>query len=424
MEPQVHSLEELSLGDILVAMRERGASDLYIGAGERPCFRIRGALTYLPQFPKLDTTTAKRLVYSVLKDRQKAAFEASMELDLSFQYQGVARFRMNVYQQRGTVSCVVRMLPFRPPTLQELGLSPKLGGLVERPHGLILVCGATGSGKSSTIAALIEHINSTQARHIITLEDPIEFVFPNKSSYIDQREINTDTLSFNTALKYVLRQNPDVIIIGEIRDEESMGAALKAAETGHLVMGTLHTNNAISTVNRVIDFFPPERQSQVRGQLSMVLEGVIAQRLVPRSDRKGRIAAMEIMQVTPAIRNKIRMNKVEQILSDLQVGIETGCKTLAAHMVELVTTGVVSEEAAMAAMDLGQAEEFTTYLRAYEAKQGAKLDEPRTSTHAHGHANAPQAPVLRPGLTPRKPGERGGKADIIVRSKEQGKGEE
>src|SRR5574341_979326 len=289
--------------------------------------RLHGHLTPM-NYPALGPAETKQLIYSVLTDAQKHRFEEENELDLSFGLKGLSRFRANVFLQRGAVAAAIRVIPIQTRTLEELGLPQVVSELIKRPRGLILVTGPTGSGKSTTLAAMIDKINTERHDHIITIEDPIEFLHPHKSSLVNQREVTSDTKTFKAALKYILRQDPDVVLIGEMRDLETIEAALTIAETGHLTLATLHTNSCAQTINRIIDVFPAYQQPQVRAQLSFVMEGVISQQLLPKING-GRVLAMEIMVPTPAIRNLIREDKVHQIYSSMQAGQEKhGAQTM------------------------------------------------------------------------------------------------
>ena len=315
----------VNLRVLLEEMIEREASDLHLTAGERPKLRVDGDITNANSCADImNPKDTLSLAYSVLTENQKKRFETEDELDFSFGIQNLARFRGNVYKQRGCVSVAIRMIPFNVRTFNELGLPPVVAKLAERPRGLILVTGPTGSGKSTTLAAIIDKINKERKGHIITVEDPIEFIHRHQSCIVNQREVGTDTKSFSSALKYCLREDPDVILVGEMRDLETVAAALTIAETGHLALATLHTNSAAESINRIIDVFPSSQQSQVRAQLAFVLEGVLTQTLLPRSRGRGRVMATEIMVVTPAIRALIRDDKVHQIQSAMQAGQKFG----------------------------------------------------------------------------------------------------
>ncbi len=319
----------INLRALLEEMIERDASDLHITAGERPKLRIDGEITSSKAEQVLNPKATLQLAYSVLTENQKKRFETEDELDFSFGIQNLARFRGNVFKQRGCVTMVIRQIPFSVKTFDELGLPRVLAQLAERPRGLVLVTGPTGSGKTTTLAAMIDKINKERKAHIITVEDPIEFIHRHQGCIVNQREIGTDTKSFANALKYALRQDPDVVLIGEMRDLETIQAALTIAETGHLAFATLHTNSAAETINRVIDVFPAHQQSQVRAQLAFVLEGVVTQTLLQKASGKGRVMVCEIMVATPAIRALIRDDKVHQIYSAMQAGKKHGMQTLA-----------------------------------------------------------------------------------------------
>jgi twitching motility protein PilT len=308
-----------SLPELLKIMLEKDASDLHITVGSPPQIRVDGSLVALHMEP-LSPIETKHMCYSVLTEAQKKRFEENNELDLSFGIKDLSRFRANMFVQRGTVAGAFRTIPYSIRSFQELGLPPIVKELTKKPRGLILVTGPTGSGKTTTLAAMIDEINTTRPEHIVTIEDPIEYVHPHKKGIVNQREVGADTDSFMKALKHILRQDPDVVLVGEMRDLETMEAALTIAETGHLALATLHTNSCVQTINRIIDVFPPFQQPQVRAQLSMVLEGVLSQILLPRSGGKGRVLALEIMVPNPAIRNLIREEKIHQIYSQMQMG--------------------------------------------------------------------------------------------------------
>jgi twitching motility protein PilT len=339
---------ELSLYDMLKKMLEIGASDLHITTASPPKLRIDGKLVTMEDVQELGPVDTKALCYSVLTDAQKHSFEENNELDLSFGLKGLSRFRANIFMQRGAVAGAFRVVPFEIKNFRQLGIPDVVADLSKKPSGLILVTGPTGSGKSTTLAAMIDKINMERADHIITIEDPIEYLHNHKKCLINQREVKADTNSFATALKYVLRQDPDVILIGELRDLETIEAALTTAETGHLTFATLHTNSAIQSINRIIDVFPPHRQEQIRVQLSFVLEGVIAQTLIPKRVGRGRVMAMEILLFSPAIRNLIREDKVHQIYSMMQTGqAKYGMQTMNQCLFELYRKGLISYEDAL-----------------------------------------------------------------------------
>ncbi len=317
-----------TLRALLEEMIDKGASDLHLSAGEVPKLRVDGKLENSNYGTQLGPRDTQSLSYSILTEQQKKRFEQEDELDLSFSVQNLSRFRGNVFRQRGTVAMAIRQIPFEILSFQELGLPPAISKLAEKPRGLVLVTGPTGSGKSTTLAAILDKVNRERCGHIVTVEDPIEFVHRHKNCLVNQREVGSDTESFQNALKYVLRQDPDVILVGEMRDLETVKAALTIAETGHLALATLHTNSAAESINRVIDVFPSHQQDQVRSQLSFVLEGVVTQTLLPRRIGKGRVVACEVMLATPAIRALIRDEKVHQIYSTMQAGKKYGMQTL------------------------------------------------------------------------------------------------
>jgi twitching motility protein PilT len=334
----------LNLRALLEEMIQKDASDLHITAAERPKLRVDGDIVDSSVPEVLTPKDTLQLAYSVLTENQKKRFETDDELDFSFGIQNLARFRGNVFKQRGCVAMVIRMIPFNVRTFQELGLPPVIAKLAERPRGLILVTGPTGSGKSTTLAAIIDKINKERKGHIITVEDPIEFIHRHQSCLVNQREIGTDTKTFAAALKYALREDPDVILVGEMRDLETVAAALTIAETGHLVLATLHTNSAAESINRIIDVFPSNQQSQVRAQLAFVLEGVVTQTLLPKAKGRGRCMAAEIMVATPAIRALVRDDKIHQIYSAMQSGKKFGMQTMNDALYQLYTSREVSQE--------------------------------------------------------------------------------
>ena len=334
----------VNLRALLEEMIEKEASDLHATAGERPKLRIDGDMTDSSVPDVLTAKDTLQLAYSVLTENQKKRFETEDELDFSFGIQNLARFRGNVFKQRGCVAMVIRMIPFNVRTFQELGLPPIVAKLSERPRGLILVTGPTGSGKSTTLAAMIDKINKERKGHIITVEDPIEFIHRHQGCIVNQREVGTDTKNFATALKYALREDPDVILVGEMRDLETIAAALTIAETGHLALATLHTNSAAESINRIIDVFPHNQQSQVRAQLAFVLEGVMTQTLLPKAKGRGRVMAAEIMVATPAIRALIRDEKIHQIYSAMQAGKKFGMQTMNDSLYQLYVAREVNED--------------------------------------------------------------------------------
>jgi twitching motility protein PilT len=342
-EPLKYNLQQL-----LRAMVEKGGSDMHITAGSPPVLRIDGSIVPL-KLPPLSKADTKTLCYEMLTDEQRAKFEAGNELDLSFPLRTVSRFRANIYVQRGAVAGAFRQIPFKILTFEELGLPPIAVEIASKPRGLVLVTGPTGSGKSTTLASIIDKINSEQRLHIMTIEDPIEYLHTHKMSVVNQREIGADTASFKDALKYVLRQDPDVVLVGEMRNLETIEAALTIAETGHLVFATLHTNSAVSSINRMIDVFSPHQQSQVRAQLSFTLTAVMTQVLIPRATGAGRVLAMEVMVPNAAIRNLIREDKLHQVYSQMQVGQgQSGMQTMNQTLASLVQRRLITPEEAFA----------------------------------------------------------------------------
>jgi twitching motility protein PilT len=334
----------VNLRALLEEMVSRNASDLHIVAGERPKLRVDGDITNSSADAELNPKDTLQLAYSVLTEQQKKRFELEDELDFSFGIQNLARFRGNVFKQRGCVSMVVRQIPFAIKTFEQLGLPGSIAKMAEKPRGLVLVTGPTGSGKSTTLAAMIDKINRERKGHIITVEDPIEFIHKHQGCIINQREVGSDTKSFANALKYALREDPDTILVGEMRDLETIQAALTIAETGHLAFATLHTNSAAEAINRIIDVFPSHQQSQVRAQLAFVLEGIVTQTLLPKAQGRGRVMAAEILVVTPAIRALIRDDKVHQIYSSMQAGKKYGMQTLNDALYQLYMAREVTVE--------------------------------------------------------------------------------
>ncbi len=337
----------VTLSDLLKKLLELSGSDLHITTNSPPQVRVHGHLQPL-DMPPLGPADTKQLAYSVMADVQKHRFEEDLELDFSFGLKGLARFRANIFNQRGAVAAVFRVIPFEIKSFAQLNLPPVVSKLCDRPRGLILVTGPTGSGKSTTLAAMLDKINSERHEHIITIEDPIEFVHPHKNCLVNQREIHQDTRGFGTALRAALREDPDVVLIGEMRDLETIESALRIAETGHLTFGTLHTNSASSTINRVIDVFPAHQQAQIRAQLSIVLEGVLCQTLLPKAGGQGRAMAMEILVPNPAIRNLIREDKIHQIYSSMQSGQDKyGMQTFNQSLMALYLQKSITIEAAL-----------------------------------------------------------------------------
>lgn len=342
----VAGIGNVQIQQLFKVMVDNGASDLHLTVGSAPGMRISGDIVKV----KVGTLTpddTKRLIYQILTEKQKAELEKNLELDFSFGIKGLARFRANVFYSKGSVAAVFRQIPSLIPDFEALGLPPVLLEMVNVSSGLFLVTGPTGSGKSTTLASIIDKLNANSASHIITLEDPIEFVHPHKTSLVNQREIGADTLSFGKGIKSLLRQDPDIVLVGELRDPETIEAALTIAETGHVVFGTLHTNSTVQTINRIINVFSHEQQEQIRTLLSFVLQGVIAQQLLPKIPR-GRCMVQEILRITPAIRNLIREDKIHQIYSQMQIGQqETGMVTMNQNIKKQLDTGIINTETAL-----------------------------------------------------------------------------
>ena len=336
----------LQLEELCQQMIENNASDLHLAVGIPPQLRIDGEL-YPMDFKPLTPEMTKNLAFSILTERQIKEFESEKELDMSFGIKGLSRFRVNLFLDRGSVSVAIRTIPYEIPSFEDLGLPKAVRELSDRPQGLVLVCGPTGSGKSTTLAALINKINLDRRCHVVTIEDPIEYLHSHKLSIINQREVFADTHSFAAALKHILRQDPDVIMIGEMRDLETIDAAITVAETGHLVFATLHCNDATQSINRIVDVFPPHRQLQVRMQLSFVLEGVIVQKLMARRNQNGRVLSTEIMIPTPAIRSLMREDKLHQIYSAISTGGSLGMQTMNQSLHKLYKNGQISYEQAL-----------------------------------------------------------------------------
>jgi twitching motility protein PilT len=345
--------KEIGIGDsikiqqLFKLMVDSKASDLHLTVGSSPALRVNGEIVRVKISP-LSAADTKRLVYQILTEDQKNEFEKKLELDLSFGIKSLARFRANVFISKGGVAAVFRLIPSMIPDFKALNLPNTLIEMTDTSNGLILVTGPTGSGKSTTLAALLDRLNETEAGHIITLEDPVEFVHPHKSCIVNQREIGSDTLSFENSIKSLLRQDPDIVLVGELRDPETIEAALTIAETGHLVFATLHTNSAVQTINRIINAFPAHQQTQVRTLLSFVLQGVVSQQLIPKSFESGRVLAMELLVPTPGIRNLIREDKLHQIYSQMQIGQEkTGMITMNQSIKRSVDGGAITPEVAI-----------------------------------------------------------------------------
>ncbi|WP_336923554.1 type IV pilus twitching motility protein PilT [Aquipuribacter sp. SD81] len=335
---------EFELNEVLIELLERGGSDLHLTTGASPAMRVSGELVQLDEYPKLTPLDTQRVLYAVLTQKQREKFEENLELDLAYAVPGHARFRVNVYRQRESLGAAFRVIPYEIKPLEDLGVPPVVNNFAGLPRGMVLVTGPTGSGKSTTLAAVVDQANRTRKDHIMTVEDPIEFLHHHKGCIVNQREVGEDTKSFANALKHVLRQDPDIILVGEMRDLETIHVALTAAETGHLVFGTLHTQDAAQTIDRVIDVFPPHQQQQVRTQLAGAIQGVVCQTLCKKADGRGRVVATEVMVATPAIRNLIREGKTHQIYSAMQAGAQHGMHTLDQHLAELVRTGQITWE--------------------------------------------------------------------------------
>src|SRR6266550_3909415 len=333
-----------SIDELLERMVEANASDLHVTTGTPPAIRVRGEVERLAGFDTLAAEETQQLLYRILSSEQQKNFELNRQLDFSYSIPGLARFRVNVYFQRESIGAAFRLIPTELKTLEELGIPDSLHVLAEKPRGLVLVTGPTGSGKSTTLAAIIDEINRNRSEHILTIEDPIEFLHRHKRCIVNQREIGPDATSFAEALRAALRQDPDVILVGEMRDLETIATALTAAETGHLVFGTLHTQSAPSTIDRIIDVFPAEQQEQIRIQIASSLQGVVTQALLPTADGQGRVAALEILLPDDAVRNLIRQGKVEQVYSVMQTGTAKGMQTMEQSLADLITRGVVELE--------------------------------------------------------------------------------
>ncbi|MFL6283674.1 MAG: type IV pilus twitching motility protein PilT [Pyrinomonadaceae bacterium] len=388
MAGQEQTQEPLSLSDLLKKLIEMGGSDLHLTTNTPPQVRVDGHLRPVDGCRTLNSADTKALAYSVLTDAQKHRFEENLELDFSFGVRGLSRFRANLFNQRGAVGAVFRAIPYEIKSFEDLGLPPVVSNLCDRPRGLILVTGPTGSGKSTTLAAMLDKVNRERHEHIVTIEDPIEFLHSHKSCIVNQREVGADTRGFAEALRTALRQDPDVVLVGEMRDLETIESALRIAETGHLTFATLHTNSAASTINRIIDVFPSAQQAQIRAQLSLVLEGILCQSLIPRADGRGRGMALEILVPNPAIRNLIREDKVHQIYSMMQTGQgKHGMQTFNQSLATLYHKRLISVEMAM--------------QRSSNPDELRELIEHGAGINTNGGgANGNGAPAPRPGAHP------------------------
>src|SRR5215813_6948459 len=384
---------QISLSELLRKLSELSGSDLHVTTGTPPLVRVHGTIRPLDGYRPLTSAETKQLAYSVLTDAQKHRFEENLELDFSFGVKGLSRFRANLFNQRGAVGAVFRAIPYEIKSFEELGLPPVIQSLCDKPRGLILVTGPTGSGKSTTLAAMIDKINRDRHEHILTIEDPIEFLHNHKGCLINQREVNADTHSFANALRAALRQDPDVVLIGEMRDLETTETALRIAETGHLTFATLHTNSAASSINRIIDIFPSGQQAQIRTQLSMVLEGIVTQALLPKANGQGRALAMEVLVPNSAIRNLIREDKIHQIYSMMQTGQDKfGMQTFNQSLVTLYFKKQITLEMAMARTSNG--DELQDLIN----RGSATLQNPPPRGPGHpAQGTKPQAPLGRVG---------------------------
>jgi twitching motility protein PilT len=337
---------DFDFADVLLEVLERKASDLHIAVGTQPMVRVRGRLTPMEGYPKLSPTNTREIIYSILSNDQRQRLETDWQIDFAYAIPGHARFRVNAYFQRGSLGAAFRLIPANILGIDDLGLPPVTHEFCKKPRGLVLVTGPTGSGKSTSLAAMVDEINRTREEHILTIEDPIEFLHSHKKCMVNQRELGADAPTFATALRAALRQDPDVILVGEMRDLETISTALTAAETGHLVFATLHTQSAPQTIDRVIDVFPAHQQGQVRAQLSVALQGVMTQQLLPTADGSARVAAIEALVPTPAVRNLIREAKTHQITSVMQTGASVGMQTMEAALATLVRQGTITSRLA------------------------------------------------------------------------------
>ena len=385
-------MAEIALSELLRKMTEQGGSDLHITTNSAPMVRVHGVLRAL-EYAELSPAETKQLAYSVLTDAQKHRFEETLELDFSFGIKGLSRFRANIFNQRGAVGAVFRSIPYEIRSFEELGLPAVIDKLCEKPRGLILVTGPTGSGKSTTLAAMVDKVNRDRHEHIITVEDPIEYLHSHKGCIVNQREVHADTHSFASALRAALRQDPDVVLIGEMRDLETTETALRIAETGHLTFATLHTNSAASSINRIIDIFPSGQQSQIRTQLSMVLEGIVTQALLPKANGQGRAMAMEVLVPNAAIRNLVREDKIHQVYSMMQTGQDKyGMQTFNQSLAALYFKKQITLEMAMARSS------NTDELQDLITRGAIALQTPQSRAPGHGaQGTKPQSPLGRVG---------------------------
>lgn len=400
--------QHITLSDLLKKVTEMGGSDLHITTNTPPQIRVDGHLKPLENYRVLTSADTKSLAYSVLTDAQKHRFEESLELDFSFGVKGLSRFRANLFHQRGAVGAVFRLIPYEIRTFEDLNLPPIVQKICDKPRGLILVTGPTGSGKSTTLAAMIDKINRERDEHILTIEDPIEFLHQHKKCLVNQREVGADTKGFSDALRAALRQDPDVVLVGEMRDLETIESALRIAETGHLTFGTLHTNSAASTINRVIDVFPSQQQAQIRAQLSLVLEGILTQALLPKAGGKGRAMALEILIPNSAIRNLIREDKIHQLYSAMQTGQDKyGMQTFNQALATLVHKRLITTEVAM--QRSSNADELRDLLERGSGLNMGNAAGPRPGmpgAPANGSPTGSPSPAGSPYAQPRPPGVR------------------
>jgi twitching motility protein PilT len=393
--------DQFDFADVLTQMVEERASDVHLTPGFPPALRVRGAIRPMEQYDALTPQQTRDVVYSILNDEQRKRFENNQQLDLAYAIPGVARYRVNCFFQRGAISAAFRHIPTEIASLEDLGLPKILEEFARKPRGFVLFTGPTGSGKSTSLAALVDLINEEREEHILTIEDPIEFLHTHKSCIVNQREIGADAPDFSSALKAALRQDPDVILVGEMRDLETISTALTAAETGHLVFATLHTQSTAQTVDRIIDVFPPHQQHQVRMQLSIALQGIVTQQLLPTADGAGRVCATEVLVPTPAIRNLIREGKTHQIYSALQTSGAIGMQTMDAHLAQLAGAGTITRN--MAERRASVPEELRRLMGSPARGQGEHMEAPAARAKSNGKPKA-KAPSPEP-----KRGKRAGK---------------